>query len=92
MAVGNATAEALARIYVIKGQDVHQRLAAALMLKLSSEIIDNILAKCPLAECDFCSTLICPHACAMHFHHDGCPCCDNPYHFEENEHFYDAKS
>lgn len=26
-------------------------------------------------ECQFCSELICPHKCPLHFHHDGCPAC-----------------
>jgi hypothetical protein len=27
-------------------------------------------------ECDLCGVLACPKNEALHFHHDGCPCCD----------------
>lgn len=34
-------------------------------------------ADCALQECEGCSVLICPKRDPMHFHHDGCPTCDN---------------
>lgn len=30
------------------------------------------------AECFICSTLDCPTACELHYHHDGCADCDGP--------------
>jgi hypothetical protein len=32
--------------------------------------------QCPDPECGVCSALLCPHDNVMHFHHDGCPSCD----------------
>lgn len=45
--------------------------------------LDAMLAHCDDPECSTCATIICPHQCAMHFHHDGCPACaetDTPNH------------
>lgn len=38
--------------------------------------IDALLAHCPDAECAACAKIICPSECAFHFHHDGCPACE----------------
>lgn len=40
--------------------------------------IDALLAHCPDSECDVCASIICPHKDPMHFHHDGCPSCEDP--------------
>jgi hypothetical protein len=37
--------------------------------------VDALLAHCPDGECPTCATIVCPHKCDMHFHHDGCPAC-----------------
>ena len=38
-------------------------------------IVDQLLAHCPDAECSTCGKIVCPHGEPMHFHHDGCPAC-----------------
>lgn len=37
---------------------------------------DALLAHCEVDECCVCSQIICPEKCSMHFHHDGCPACE----------------
>lgn len=32
---------------------------------------------CQVDECMVCSWRDCPHAEPLHYHHDGCPCCDD---------------
>lgn len=39
-------------------------------------IADRLLAHCGEGECPTCSEIICPHGDTMHFHHDGCPTCE----------------
>lgn len=29
-------------------------------------------------ECGLCAVYDCPHQEILHYHHDGCPCCDLP--------------
>lgn len=31
---------------------------------------------CPIEECMLCGVRDCPDHEALHYHHDGCPCCD----------------
>ena len=38
--------------------------------------LDALLEHCPESECSVCSTIICPHGDDFHFHHDGCPSCE----------------
>lgn len=40
--------------------------------------LDVHLRACPDSECSTCAYLICPYREALHFHHDGCPSCDDP--------------
>jgi hypothetical protein len=48
--------------------------AAALLAPMHAQI-DALLAHCPDGECPTCASIVCPHKCDMHFHHDGCPAC-----------------
>lgn len=32
--------------------------------------------KCPDMECSLCAERDCPFGEPLHYHHDGCPCCD----------------
>ena len=43
------------------------------------EQINELLKHCNKdgGECFICSTIICPFKDELHFHHDGCPSCDN---------------
>ena len=44
--------------------------------KLSDEL-DALLNTCPTGEfCEQCADIFCPYGEQLHFHHDGCPCCD----------------
>ena len=36
---------------------------------------DALLKHCHDPECSVCASIICPHGCSWHFHHDGCPAC-----------------
>jgi hypothetical protein len=38
--------------------------------------LDEALALCKDAECQECSRIVCPHNDPLHFHHDGCPSCE----------------
>lgn len=62
-------------IDVFAGDDVHQRLAMALITKQRPAVTDKILNECENMECDLCARLCCDHGDPMHFHHDGCPSC-----------------
>jgi G:T-mismatch repair DNA endonuclease (very short patch repair protein) len=42
---------------------------------IAEEQVEKLLNHCPDSECDTCAEIICPHGCAWHFHHDGCPTC-----------------
>ena len=51
--------------------------------------IDAMLNKCASECCDQCGDIFCPWGEALHFHHDGCPCCAtvqdwNPYVADRN--------
>lgn len=58
-------------------QELHERLATAVLTHgWQSKEVDAALAECPDAECRECSWIACPHADPLHFHHDGCPSCE----------------
>lgn len=44
--------------------------------KVLGDKVDELLNKCPSECCDQCGDIFCPWGEALHFHHDGCPCCD----------------
>jgi hypothetical protein len=44
-------------------------------LELALRQVGMLLAHCPDDECPTCAVIICPQACSLHFHHDGCPAC-----------------
>lgn len=41
----------------------------------SDREINALLEKCGSEICDQCGDIFCPNGDALHFHHDGCPCC-----------------
>ncbi len=39
--------------------------------------VDPLLNTCAGIEfCEQCAVIFCPYGEPLHFHHDGCPCCD----------------
>lgn len=47
-----------------------------LQRKMSKQI-DTMLNTCDGGEfCEQCADVFCPYGEQLHFHHDGCPCCD----------------
>jgi hypothetical protein len=47
------------------------------------------IEECLDRECMICSVRDCPHKEPLHYHHDGCPCCDAPH--EPTDAFEDAE-
>lgn len=43
--------------------------------KSAGTLTDELLNKCPNAECGVCAVIVCPYRDVLHFHHDGCPSC-----------------
>jgi hypothetical protein len=50
-------------------------------VKQLRERVRQLLDHCPDPECHTCGEIICPHGEALHFHHDGCPACEQ---FKQN--------
>ena len=50
-------------------------LVAAAESKKWEAKCDALLNHCSDPECSVCASIICPHGCSWHFHHDGCPAC-----------------
>lgn len=45
--------------------------------KMSYEELLQFRTECPSSECVQCGIIICPHSEPLHYHHDGCPSCDD---------------
>lgn len=57
-------------------KDPHDYLRALKQQGADHYALDSVLGQCPDAECSECAKIICPHGEPLHFHHDGCPACD----------------
>ena len=56
--------------------DTHPLIAQKMADCGWSPELDEALATCPDAECADCARIVCPSNDPHHFHHDGCPSCD----------------
>jgi predicted nuclease with TOPRIM domain len=50
--------------------------AANEQIRKLKEQVRQLLDHCPDPECGTCAQIVCPHGEALHFHHDGCPACE----------------
>jgi hypothetical protein len=62
-------------------QEAIDRLAVILQHSISREHSNRCTGDaetCPIDECMICGVRDCPGNEPLHYHHDGCPYCDNP--------------
>lgn len=66
--------------------DLHQRMRSMFVANLRAQVegadaphaegdIDALLNQCAHECCQQCGDIFCEFGEALHFHHDGCPCC-----------------